>query len=58
MLRILIMATFAIAVAGCSGAPARHDPTATATGMTTGNDPPAVAAAEESPKKPKLSCVQ
>lgn len=58
MLRILIMATFTIVVAGCSSAPAYHDTTATAAGVTTESVPPAVAAAEESPKKPKLSCVQ
>lgn len=58
MLRVVIMTTLAIAVAGCSAAPARHDTRAAETVVTMGNAPPAAAAADESPKKPKLSCVQ
>jgi hypothetical protein len=58
MLRIVVMATLAAILVGCSGSPTRSVHDSPVSQASTGSATPAESPTEASPKKPKLSCVQ
>jgi PBP1b-binding outer membrane lipoprotein LpoB len=58
MNRVIILAAFAVVLAGCSGAATRPDSGTATTGAAVEVTASPVAVAEDSPKKAKLSCVQ